>query len=39
VLADRVKSLDWRVRKARLIGPAPEAVVADVLAKTQALLD
>jgi mRNA interferase MazF len=39
VLADQVKSLDWRVRKAWLIGAAPGAVVADVLAKVQALLD
>lgn len=39
ILADQIKSLDWHARNARLIGPAPEAVVADVLAKAQALLD
>jgi mRNA-degrading endonuclease toxin of MazEF toxin-antitoxin module len=39
VLADQVKSLDWRGRKARLIGPAPAVVVADVVAKVQALLE
>ena len=39
VLADQIKSLDWRARKARLIGPAAEATVADVLAKAQALLN
>lgn len=39
VLADQIKSLDWRARKARRIAPAPEAVVADVLAKAQTLLE
>ena len=38
VLADQIKSLDWRARKARLINPAPESVIADALAKAQALL-
>ncbi len=38
VLADQIKSLDWRARKARLISAAPHAVVTDVLAKAQALL-
>ena len=39
VLADQIKSLDWRVGKVRRIAPAPEAVVADVLAKAQTLLE
>lgn len=38
VLADQIKSLDWRARKARRIAPAPEAVVAEVLGKAQTLL-
>lgn len=38
VLSDQVKSLDWRARKARRADRAPEAVVADVLAKLGALL-
>jgi mRNA-degrading endonuclease toxin of MazEF toxin-antitoxin module len=38
-LADRIKSLDWQARKARRIAPAPEAVVADVLAKALTLLE
>jgi mRNA interferase MazF len=33
VLADQLKSLDWRARQARLIERAPDSVVADVLAK------
>ncbi|MBI2001729.1 MAG: hypothetical protein HYS69_11200 [candidate division NC10 bacterium] len=38
VLADQIKSLDRRARKARLISAAPDAVVTDVLAKAQPLL-
>lgn len=38
VLADQVKSLDWRARKAELIGRMPEGVTADVLGKLGALL-
>ena len=38
VLADQVKSLDWRVRKARFLCRAPDAVVDDVLLKVGLLL-
>lgn len=38
VLADQVKSLDWRARKARRSAAAPDAVVAEVLGKLAALL-
>lgn len=39
VLADQLKSLDWRIRRARLIGPAPGVVIDEVLAKAHSLLD
>ena len=38
VLADQIKSLDWRRRKARRIGRSSPAVLADVLAKALVLL-
>ena len=38
VLADQVKSLDWRARKAARIGPLPEAVIVQVLRKFNILL-
>ena len=38
ILADQLRSLDWRVREAALICPAPERVVAEALAKASALL-
>ena len=38
VLADQVKSLDWKVRKAIKKGTAPLDVVAEILSKLQALL-
>jgi mRNA interferase MazF len=38
VLADQVKSLDWKVRKAVRKGVAPSEVVAETLSKLQALL-
>ena len=38
VLADQVKSLDWRARKAELIGRLPDAVTDEVLGKLAALL-
>lgn len=38
VLSDQVKSLDWRVRKAKKKGAVPEAVLQDVRAKLKALL-
>jgi mRNA interferase MazF len=38
VLADLVKSLDWRARKAERICTVPEEVVGQVLTKLYALL-
>ncbi len=39
VLADRIKSLDWRVRRAKLLCRAPRAVMDETLARVLALLD
>ena len=38
ILADQVKCLDWRARKAELICPLPPRIVAEVLQKLGALL-
>lgn len=38
VLSDQVKSLDWRVRKAKKEGAVSEEVLQDVRAKIKALL-
>jgi mRNA interferase MazF len=38
ILADQVRSLDWRARQAVLLSRVPEAVVKDVLARINALL-
>jgi mRNA interferase MazF len=38
ILADQVKSLDWRARQAELIGKLPVEVVGDVLRKLGTLL-
>ena len=38
VLADQVRSLDWRARKARLVDRAPTSVVRDVLALLEPLV-
>jgi mRNA interferase MazF len=38
VLADQVKSLDWRARDAEIVGRAPASVVEDVLARLGSLL-
>ena len=38
VLSDQVKSLDWKVRRAKKKGALPETVVAEVRAKIKALL-
>jgi mRNA interferase MazF len=38
VLADQVKSLDWRARQAEFIGTLPGETVAEVLAKLATLL-
>ena len=39
VLADQVKSLDWRARKARFAGNAPRRFVEEVLEKVSVLLE
>lgn len=38
ILADQVKSLDWRVRQARLKGRVTHETMATVLARARALL-
>lgn len=38
ILADQIKSLDWRTREAHFECAAPARVVAEVLNKIQALL-
>jgi len=38
VLADQIKNLDWRARKATRKGAIPAAALADVRAKIKALL-
>lgn len=38
VLADQIKALDWRARKATNKGKVPEAVLAEVRAKLKALI-
>jgi mRNA interferase MazF len=38
ILADQVKSLDWRSRRAVLLGRLPDTVLEDVLLKLGALL-
>lgn len=38
VLADQIKSLDWRARRARRLARAPRHIVREVLAKASALL-
>ncbi len=39
VLADQVKSLDWRARKAAFVCRLPRPVIAELLAKLNALLE
>ena len=39
VLADQVKSLDWRGRKASVIVPSPPAVLDETVAKILALIE
>ena len=39
VLADQVKSLDWRARRARLAARLPEESLAEVMGKLTALLE
>ena len=38
ILADQIKSLDWRVRRVKRIGIAPQEVVEEVLGKISALV-
>lgn len=38
ILADQVKNLDWRARRATRKGAVPRAVLAEVQAKIRALL-
>lgn len=38
VLADQIKSLDWRARRADRIGSLPRTVVDDVLTRVRTLL-
>ena len=38
VLADQVKSMDWRARRAEPIGPLPRAMLAEVIGKLRPLL-
>ncbi len=38
ILADQVKSLDWRARGARFEERANESITSEVLAKIQALI-
>lgn len=39
VLSDQIKSLDWRVRKARRIGSVPAGVLQETVGKILALVD
>ncbi len=39
ILCDRIKSLDWRVRKATRIGSIPQSVIEEVTARILALID
>lgn len=38
ILADQIKSLDWRARRAELLCRVPDEVLGEVLARVQALL-
>ena len=38
ILSDQVKSLDWRARRAELIGRVPESTISEVLQKIGVLL-
>ena len=38
VLADQIKSLDWKAREAQIACMAPETITAEVLGKLDALL-
>ncbi len=38
VLADQIRSLDWRARKATMVDRAPTSVVRDVLGRLEPLV-
>jgi mRNA interferase MazF len=38
ILSDQAKSLDWKARKAELIGKLPEGIINEVLKKLNTLL-
>ena len=39
ILSDQIKSLDWKIRKAKLICRLPNEVIEEVLAKIKTLID
>ena len=39
ILADQIKSLDWRVRKAKLLCRVPPEVMEETLARVLALIE
>lgn len=39
VLSDQIKSLDWRVRRAKRVGSVPADVLQETLAKILVLID
>ena len=39
ILADQIKSLDWRIRRAEYAATAPEATVDEVVARVLPLID
>lgn len=39
ILADHIKSLDWRAREAELIEKAPGYILGDILSKLKLLLE
>ena len=39
ILSDQVKSLDWRVRKAKRVCTVPDEILEETIAKVLALVD
>ena len=39
ILSDRIKSLDWRVRRVRFAGTVPDQVLEDAAARIMTLVD
>lgn len=39
ILADQVKSLDWRIRRASFVAQVPDSVLLEVLSKIKLLLN